>query len=62
VDGQLVLDVLHLGSPRRPTVIEQTRFLGADESGAQTTPNPNFRKATAYQRPMAARLGFEVDF
>jgi hypothetical protein len=61
-DGRLVLDVLHIGSPRRPTVIEQSRFLGVDENGLQTSPNPNFGQASTYQPPMAARLGFEVDF
>jgi hypothetical protein len=60
--GRLVLDLLHIGSPRRGTVIEQARFLGLDESGAQTLPNPNFGKATAYQPPMAARLGLEAGF
>jgi hypothetical protein len=60
--GRVVLDILHIGSPRRPTNIEQFRFLAVDTNGNQTSPNPNFGKSLGYQPPMAARLGFELDF
>ncbi len=62
--SRLVLDVLHLGNPRRATVVDEllaykyyTLFgLGAADA------NPNYGKPTAYQAPMAARIGMEITF
>jgi hypothetical protein len=59
---RITLDLLHIGSPRRMTNLDQVRFLSRDESGNQILPNPNFGRAFAHQSPMAARLGFELDF
>ena len=61
--GRLILDVLHLGSPREGVATDQWRYWGRDpETGEQTNPNPNFGLATRHQPPMSARLGFELDF
>jgi hypothetical protein len=60
--GRVFLDVVHIGSPRRPANVEQFLFLAVDANGNQTSPNPNFGKPLTYQPPMGARLGFDLDF
>ena len=60
MDGRFHVDLLHLGSPRRATWLDQTRFLSQDPEGNQINPNPNFGRPLAYQPPMAVRLGFEL--
>jgi hypothetical protein len=32
-----------------------------DESGNPASPNPMYKQATAYQPPMAVRLGVQID-
>jgi hypothetical protein len=62
--GRAVLDLLHVGNPRTVVGVDQTRcrtscyIFGIDPADA----NPNWLKPTAYQPPMAARLGMEVNF
>jgi len=54
--GRVVLDLLHVGNPRTVVGVDQWRILGSVD------PNPNYLQPTAYQPPMAARLGMEVSF
>lgn len=56
----LVLDLFHVGSPRRAVLIDQTHFTGIDEQGNQIAPNLNYGAVTRYQPPMSARLGVVV--
>jgi hypothetical protein len=58
----IVLDLFHILSPRRPVSFDQIHFLEADIAGNQFTPNPNYLKPTRYQPPMSARLGLELRF
>ncbi|NIM20214.1 MAG: hypothetical protein GTO51_08285 [Candidatus Latescibacteria bacterium] len=62
VHPKLILDLLHVGSRRKPISFVQRRFLERDIDGNHITPNPAYGLATAYQPPMAVRLGLEVDF
>lgn len=58
----MILDILHLGSPREAVLFDQHRFFNVDAEGNQINPNPNFGRALAHQPPMSLRLGFEIDF
>jgi hypothetical protein len=59
---RLVLDLFHIGSNRTPVTYEQRHYLGVDESGNQTDPNPLYMHPTGYFPPMSARLGMEIRF
>ena len=56
------MDLLHVGNPRDVTVVDETHYTTTDANGNPATPNPNYKQPTAYQPPMAARLGIEVSF
>jgi len=56
--GRLVLDVLHVGNPRRATWVDETLYWDPDKTSA----NPQYKKPLAYQAPMAARVGVEITF
>jgi hypothetical protein len=58
---QLVLDVFHVGNPRRAVLIDQTRFTAVDEEGNQTAPSPTYGAVARYQEPMSARLGVVIE-
>ena len=57
---QLVLDVFHVGSPRRAVLIDQTRFTALDDAGNQIAPSPTYGAVARYQEPMSARLGVVI--
>jgi hypothetical protein len=54
--GRLVLDLLHVGNPRRAVFTDQVRYYAVGEE------NPDFGQVLRYQPPMAVRLGLEVGF
>jgi hypothetical protein len=71
--GDVIVDFLHVGNPRRAVRVDQTRFLSVDISALgpmplaashndlvanQINPNPSFGEALRYQDPMLIRLGF----
>lgn len=58
----VLLDVYHVGSPRRALAVDQFRFFTTDSLGNQSGPNPNYRRPTRYQPPMSARLGAVLRF
>ncbi len=60
VQPQVVLDLFHVGSPRRAVLIDQTHFTALDDAGNQIAPNPNYGAVVRYQEPMSARLGVIV--
>jgi len=61
--GRLILDLLHVGSPREVVAVDQWHYTGLDpETGEQTKPNLNYGAAIGHQPPMSARLGLELDF
>jgi len=53
---RMLLDVYHVGNPRRPVVFDQVRFFDA----AQTSPNPNYGQTLFFQPSIAYRVGLEV--
>lgn len=57
--GRIVLDLEHVGSPRKATALDQFRFQALDENGEQTAPNPTFGEPLFHQPPMSLRLGVE---
>lgn len=60
--ARLLLDVLHIGNPEAPTVLEQRRYFDNDSEGDPTLPNPRYGQAMRYQPPMGARLGLLVTY
>jgi hypothetical protein len=60
--ARIQADVLHVGNPRRAVRVDELHYLTTDENGNPATPNPNYRRPTAYQPPMAARVGVQVGF
>ena len=61
-DGRVIVDVLHIGNPRRAVWIDQHKFRAVDEQGHQISENPNFGAPLAYQPPMAVPFGFDWSF
>ena len=59
---QVILDLLHIGNPRRAVTVDEAHYTTQDEGGNPATPNPMYKRATAYQSPMAVRLGMQIDF
>ena len=59
---QVHLDLLNVGNPRRTVLVDETHYMTLDADGNPATPNPMYRHPVAYQPPMAARLGMQVDF
>ena len=60
--ARFLLDFLHIGSPTEVTNQEQKHYLAQDDQGNQTSPNPTYGAATAYQPPFAMRLGAQIYF
>lgn len=57
--ARIVLDLMHLGNPQGIVRLDQLHFQSLDEQGLPTV-NPNYRRPTAFQPPMMARLGIEL--
>jgi hypothetical protein len=57
--ARLVVDALHIGSPRKAVVLEQQRISGQDDDG-NPIPNPTFGGVLTYQPPMMVRIGFDI--
>jgi hypothetical protein len=62
VHPRLTLDVLHVASQQEIVRYDEVHYRALDSSGNQIDPNPNYHNPTAYQPPMAMRLGFEATF
>jgi hypothetical protein len=59
---RLVMDLLHVGSPRKVVRFDEIHYFALDEDGNQINPNPTYSQPVRYQPPMAMRLGMELDF
>ncbi len=55
---RILLDVLHVGNPRRGTRVDEYHYLTL----GRNTPNAEYGKPVMYQHPMGARVGVEVSF
>ena len=60
--SRLLIDLMHVGSPRKAVNFDEQHFNGVDDDGNQVSPNPRYGQATRYQPPMTVRLGAEVSF
>jgi hypothetical protein len=59
---RLLLDVEHVGSPRKAVDYEQVRFTCLDSNGMQSCPNASYGRVIQYQPPMTTRIGVEAEF
>jgi hypothetical protein len=59
---RIIVDLLHVGSPREPVLYDQRHYLERDDQGNHVAPNPTYGLATAYQPPAAVRFGIEMIF
>lgn len=59
--ARFILDVLHVGNPQAAIRIDQTRFFSENQYGNQSNPNPRYLMPVAFQPPMMARIGIEID-
>lgn len=60
--SRVVLDVLHVGNPRRATRVDEMHYTTLDQNGNPASPNQQYKQPVAYQAPMAARVGVEITF
>ncbi len=60
-DTRVVLDVLHLGNPQEVVWTEELKYL-VNTNGVFGSANPTYGQPIAYQRPMLARVGWELNF
>jgi hypothetical protein len=59
---RLIVDLLHVGSPRTAVNYDQTHYFGVDENGNQINTNSDYMQPIQFQPPMSMRLGMEVSF
>jgi hypothetical protein len=62
VRTRILLDLEHVGSPRKPVDYDQIRFTCLDSGGDQSCPNAGYGRVIHYQPPMTARIGIEAGF
>jgi hypothetical protein len=60
--SRLILDLEHIGSPRKPVHVDEFRYYSIDSLGQPFDPNPRYGQPLQYQPPMSARLGMVVGF
>jgi hypothetical protein len=60
--SRIVLDLMHIGSPRRAIEIVQTHYRAVDPDGNPIDPDPFYGEPFRFQPPFTARLGLEVEF
>jgi hypothetical protein len=59
---RLILDIFHIGNPRKVVDVDQFHYYHVDENGNQIDPNPTYGVPSAFQPPMAFRLGIEISY
>jgi hypothetical protein len=59
---RVLLDIFHVGSPRRAATFDEVHYTEVDSTGTQTGVNATYGQVTHYQPPMSARLGLTLDF
>jgi hypothetical protein len=60
--SRALLDLQHVGSPRRAVDFDQMRFTCLDDAGMPACPNATYGRALQFQPPMTARIGVETSF
>ena len=59
--SRILLDVLHVGNPQRAVWVDELKYL-VNTNGSFSNADPNYGRPIAFQRPMMARLGWELTF
>ncbi len=59
--SRLLLDVFHVGNPRRPVWLQEMHYRARDANGVPIA-DPQYLRPRAFQPPMSARLAFEMNF
>jgi hypothetical protein len=59
---RFLVDIFHVGNPRRATDFDQIHYRSLDEEGNQSEPNATYGQAISYQPPMSVRIGMEMNF
>jgi hypothetical protein len=62
VRTRFLLDLEHIGSPRKAVDYDQIRFTCLGSAGEQSCPNAGYGRVLHYQPPMTARIGIEAGF
>ena len=62
VRPKILLDLLHIGSPREAVDYVQRKYLERNESGEFITENPLYGEPIMHQPPFAVRMGMTIDF
>ena len=60
--AKLLLDILHIGSPRRAVDFDQVHYTGVDGDGNQAGENATYGSVLRYQPPMSVVLGLLLSF
>jgi hypothetical protein len=60
VDSRVLFDVLHIGNPQRAVWVDELKYR-VNKNGSFTNANANYGAPIAFQRPMMARLGWELN-
>lgn len=61
IQTHVMLDIQHLGSPRKAVDYDQWHYTCVDASGNQSCANVGYGRVLQYQPPMMARLGLVMD-
>jgi hypothetical protein len=59
-EARIVADILHIGNPRTTVRQDMTHYRATDDNGNPTSLNEDYLRATLFQPPMMARIGFEI--
>jgi hypothetical protein len=60
--SRIILDLDHIGSPRKALDLDQIQFTSVDSQGHAADPNPLYGRPLQFQPPMSMRLGIVVGF
>jgi hypothetical protein len=62
LSARVVIDLEHVGSPRKAVDYDQIHFTCLDSEGGQSCPNASYGNVISYQPPMIARFGIQAGF
>ena len=60
--SRLIVDLMHVGSPRKGVEFDEKHYWGVEDDGSPKWPNPRYGEEISYQPQLTVRLGMEVTF